>query len=114
MLLGLGRAATMEVKGTARRNAFLAVVLGVLIVTIPLALTGLRIAADAKAELQSKEVVGAWITGASFKIRGVQAADDQFGAGIAGVIALIFGIILALSWAGPGMGLLFNRVAAQR
>jgi hypothetical protein len=77
MLLGLGRAATQEVKGTARRNAFIAVVLGVLIVAVPLAITGVRIAADTKAELQSKEVVGAWIAGTSYKIRDLQAAGDQ-------------------------------------
>jgi uncharacterized hydrophobic protein (TIGR00271 family) len=67
-LLGLHRAATVEVKGTARRNAFIVVVLGVLIVMVPLAMTGARIAADAKVELQSKEVVGAWINETGFKI----------------------------------------------
>jgi uncharacterized hydrophobic protein (TIGR00271 family) len=76
-LLGLHRAATMEVKGTARRNAFIVVVLGVLIVMVPLAMTGARIAADARAELQSKEVVGAWINGTGFKIRSLQAAGDH-------------------------------------
>jgi uncharacterized hydrophobic protein (TIGR00271 family) len=76
-LLGLHRAATVEVKGTARRNAFIVVVLGVLIVMVPLAMTGARIAADARAELQSKEVVGAWINGTGFKIRSLQAAGDR-------------------------------------
>jgi uncharacterized hydrophobic protein (TIGR00271 family) len=76
-LLGLHRAATVEVKGTARRNAFIVVVLGVLIVMVPLAITGARIAADARAELQGKEVVGAWINGTGFKIRSLQAAGDQ-------------------------------------
>jgi uncharacterized hydrophobic protein (TIGR00271 family) len=76
-LLGLHRAATVAVKGTARRNAFLVVVLGVLIVMVPLAMTGARIAADARAELQSKEVVGAWIAGTAYKIRDLQAAGDQ-------------------------------------
>jgi len=37
MVLGLGRAATHEVKGTARRIAFIAIALGVLIVAVPLA-----------------------------------------------------------------------------
>jgi uncharacterized membrane protein len=77
MLLGLGRAATLEVKGTARRNAFIAIVLGVLIVAVPLAITGVRIAADTKTQLQSKEVVGVWIARTSYKIRDLQAAGDQ-------------------------------------
>jgi uncharacterized membrane protein len=77
MLLGLGRAANLEVKGTARRNAFIAIVLGVVIVTVPLAITGIRIATDTKTQLQSKEVVGAWIAGTGYKIRDIQAAGDQ-------------------------------------
>jgi len=76
-LLGLGRAANLEVKGTARRNAFIAIVVGVLIVTVPLAITGIRIATDTKTQLQSKEVVGAWIAGTAYKIRDLQAAGDQ-------------------------------------
>jgi hypothetical protein len=77
LVLGLGRAATHEVKGTARRNAFIAIVLGVLIVAVPLAITGVRLAADTKTQLQSKEVVGAWIAGTGYKIRDLQAAGDQ-------------------------------------
>jgi uncharacterized hydrophobic protein (TIGR00271 family) len=77
MLLGLGRAATHEVKGTARRNAFIAIVLGVLIVSVPLAITGVRIATDTKTQLQSNEVVSGWIVGTTYKIRDIQAAGDQ-------------------------------------
>jgi len=76
-LLGLHRAATVEVKGTARRNAFIVVVLGVLIVAVPLAMTGVRIAADTRTQLQSKEVVGSWIAETAYKIRDLQAAGDQ-------------------------------------
>jgi uncharacterized hydrophobic protein (TIGR00271 family) len=68
MLLGLGRAATHEVKGTARRNAFIAIGLGVLIVTVPLSMTGMRIATDTRAQLVSTEVVGAWLAKTDYKI----------------------------------------------
>ena len=77
MLLGLGRAATHEIKGTARRNAFIAIVLGVLIVAVPLAMTGVRIATDTRAQLESTEVVGAWLARTDYKIRDIQATGDQ-------------------------------------
>ncbi len=48
-----------------------------LIVTVPLAITGVRIATDTKAQLESKEVVGAWIAKTDYKIRDIQAAGDQ-------------------------------------
>jgi len=77
MLLGLGRAATHEVKGTARRNAFIAIGLGVLIVTVPLAMTGVRVAADTRAQLTSQKVIGAWLARTDYKIRDIQATGDQ-------------------------------------
>jgi uncharacterized hydrophobic protein (TIGR00271 family) len=76
-LLGLHRAATVEVKGTARRNAFIVVVLGVLIVAVPLAMTGVRIATDTRAQLESTAAVGAWLSGTDYKIRDIQATGDQ-------------------------------------
>ena len=77
MLLGLGRVATHEVKGTARRNAFIAIGLGVLIVAVPLAMTGVRIAADTRAQLVSTEVVGAWLAKTDYKIRDIQTTGNQ-------------------------------------
>jgi uncharacterized hydrophobic protein (TIGR00271 family) len=76
-LLGLSRAATRETRGTARRNAFLVIALGVLIVTVPLAITGVRIAADTRAQLQSQEAVRIWLANTSYKIRDIQATGDQ-------------------------------------
>ncbi|MCP4428603.1 MAG: DUF389 domain-containing protein, partial [Chloroflexi bacterium] len=43
-LLGLGQAATVRVTGTARRNAYIAIAVAVLIVAIPLLATGARLA----------------------------------------------------------------------
>ena len=77
LVLGLGRAATHEIKGTARRNAFIAIALGVLIVAVPLAMTGVRIATDTRTQLQSNEVVSGWIAGTTYKIRDIQATGDQ-------------------------------------
>jgi uncharacterized hydrophobic protein (TIGR00271 family) len=76
-LVGLGRAATHEVKGTARRNAFIAIGLGVLIVTVPLSMTGMRIATDTRAQLVSTEVVGAWLAKTDYKIWDIQATGNQ-------------------------------------
>jgi uncharacterized hydrophobic protein (TIGR00271 family) len=77
MLLGLGRAATHDVKGKARRNAFIAIGLSVLIVTVPLAITGSRIATDTRAQVVSTEVVGAWLAKTDYKIRDIQASGSQ-------------------------------------
>ena len=76
-LLGLGRAATKNINGAARRNAFIAIGAGILIVAVPLAMTGARIAADTRAQLDSKEVVGAWLGRTDYKIRDLQATDNQ-------------------------------------
>ena len=76
-LLGLGRAATKHINGAARRNAFIAIGLGILIVTVPLAMTGARIAADTRAQLDSKEVVGTWLARTDYRIRDIQATEPS-------------------------------------
>ena len=76
-LLGLGRVATHEVKGTARRNAFIAIGLGILIVAVPLALTGVRVAADTRAQLVSTGSRGAWLARTDYRIRDIQATGNQ-------------------------------------
>lgn len=75
-LLGLSRAAMVEVKGPARRNAFVAVTLGVLLVAVPLWFTGVRIAEDAHTEGVSKAVAQGWVAGTRYEVQRV-AADEN-------------------------------------
>ena len=74
--LGLSRAATAEIKGPARRNAFLAIVIGMLIVAIPLTITGRKITADALAERESEAVVQSWVAGTEFEVASVRVDGD--------------------------------------
>jgi len=70
--LGLSRAATVEIQGPARRNAFMAIAIGTLLVAIPLAATGYKVAQDSLAQLQVKNVTQNWIGGTEFNLRGLQ------------------------------------------
>lgn len=70
--LGLSRAATVEIKGSARRNAFLAIAIGTLLVAIPLAATGLKVARDSLSQIQVKSITDSWISGTEFNLRGLR------------------------------------------
>jgi uncharacterized hydrophobic protein (TIGR00271 family) len=76
-LLGLNRAAMVTVTGTARRNAFLFIIISVLLVMIPLWLTGTRISEDARAEGMTKVVATRWLAGTSYEVRSVNANLDK-------------------------------------
>jgi uncharacterized membrane protein len=58
-LLGLGQAATTRVTGTARRNAYIVIGVAVLIVAIPLAATGARLAGQTIEQIQTRTIVEA-------------------------------------------------------
>ncbi|MCB0167422.1 MAG: DUF389 domain-containing protein [Anaerolineae bacterium] len=70
--LGLSRAATIEIRGPARRNAFMAIALGTLLVAIPLAATGFKVARDSLAQVQVKNVTENWIGNTEFNLRGLR------------------------------------------
>jgi uncharacterized hydrophobic protein (TIGR00271 family) len=76
-LLGLNHAAMVEVKGPARRNAFIVIIIAVLLVTVPLGATGGRIADEARAEGVSKTVAVHWVTGTDYEVQGVNAQQDD-------------------------------------
>jgi len=76
-LLGLNHAAMVEVKGPARRNAFIVIIIAVLLVTVPLGATGGRIADEARAEGVSKAVAVHWVTGTDYEVQGVNAQQDD-------------------------------------
>lgn len=75
-VLGLNSAALNEVKGTARRNAYTVVIVAVLLVSIPLILTGRRITEETITEIQTRQVAEAWAAGSGFHVRQVQAAGN--------------------------------------
>jgi len=54
-LLGLSRAATIVIEGSARRNAFIAIAIGVLIVTVPLAATGVKVTSSVITHIFKRE-----------------------------------------------------------
>jgi uncharacterized hydrophobic protein (TIGR00271 family) len=76
-LLGLSRAAMVKVTGTARRNAFLLIIVSVVVVMIPLWITGTRISEDARAEGMTKSVATRWVAGTGYEVRSVSANFDK-------------------------------------
>ncbi len=54
-ILGLNSAAMNEVKGTARRKAFAVIIGAVLLVMIPLGITGRQISTDTRTEIQTRQ-----------------------------------------------------------
>jgi len=83
-LLGLSGAAMVKVTGTARRNAFLVIIASVLVVMVPLWITGTRISEDARTEGVTKAVAIRWTAGSGYEVRSVNANLDK-------VVVLIIG-----------------------
>lgn len=76
-LLGLNKAAMVNVQGAARRNAFIAIMIAVLIVAIPLAATSRKVAQEARTEIISQEAATAWLTGTDYTVRQIRVLDDD-------------------------------------
>jgi len=76
-LLGLSRAALVEIKGPARRNAFSVILIAVLLVAVPLTITGRRMAEEARIEGASKVVTTQWVAGTDYEVQRVSAAQDD-------------------------------------
>jgi uncharacterized hydrophobic protein (TIGR00271 family) len=75
-LLGLTRAAMIQVRGKARRNAFALIVGATLLVASPLSATGQRITRDTLTEIRSRQVAVQWTADSGYRVRSVQTADD--------------------------------------
>jgi uncharacterized hydrophobic protein (TIGR00271 family) len=82
--LGLARATAGQLHGSARRHAFLAIAVGVALVTVPLAATGQAIARDAIAERQTREIARSWAAGSGYAVKQVQVVGDAAEVLIAG------------------------------
>lgn len=76
-ILGLNAAAMIEIKGTARRNAFILIILAVVLVAIPLVVTGQKITREAITEIQAQRVAVEWAGDTEYTVRQVRAAGDQ-------------------------------------
>ena len=76
-ILGLNSAALNEVKGKARRNAFALVIVAVLLVAIPLLLTGQRVSRNARTEIQTQQAAEIWAANSDFEVEGVRSNDDS-------------------------------------
>ena len=75
-ILGLNRAAHIEVKGTARRKAFIMVIAAVFLVAIPLVITGRQATRDAYTELQAQQAAQEWVGRSELRVRLVRATGD--------------------------------------
>jgi hypothetical protein len=75
-VLGLYKATTVKLSGHGRRNAFILLVLGVLIVAIPLTLTGRKIVRDVQSQIIVRQVANEWLTGTEFELRAVNIVGD--------------------------------------
>jgi uncharacterized hydrophobic protein (TIGR00271 family) len=82
--LGLGAAATRTLRGNARRNAFALIALGVVIVSVPLAATSVRVATDSWTQLRTAQVAQAWLEGTEYELRNVRVGGSEVTVLIAG------------------------------
>jgi uncharacterized hydrophobic protein (TIGR00271 family) len=76
-ILGLNSAALNTVKGTARRNAYAVIIVGVLLVSVPLILTSQRATQQAITETLSRQAAEDWAAGTDYHIRQVQSTGNS-------------------------------------
>jgi len=83
-LLGLARVATKTLPGHARRNAFLVVSLGVLLVSVPLSASTLKVTRETITEFHTSRIAKEWVKGSAYEVRSVDARDNEVRVLIAG------------------------------
>ena len=76
-LLGLGLAATQELHTRARRQAFVYIAIGILLVAIPLGLTSITVAKESFAEYKTRHLTQEWLSRTDFDIVNIEADGDQ-------------------------------------
>lgn len=77
VLLNLNKAAMVEVRGTARRNAFALIVAAIFLISIPLFATGQRVVQETYTEIKSRETAVDWLAGTEFEIRQVHVVGND-------------------------------------
>jgi uncharacterized hydrophobic protein (TIGR00271 family) len=76
-ILGLNAAARIEVRGTARRKAFALVIVAIVLVAIPLVITGRQATRNAYTEHQTQQAAEEWADKSEYRVRQVRAAGDS-------------------------------------
>ncbi len=76
-VLGLARASLVEVRGTARRNAYLFIAAAVALVSLPLIATGVRLSRDAEVQQHARQAAEEWLAGTDFTVRAVQVNGQE-------------------------------------
>ncbi|MCB0166267.1 MAG: DUF389 domain-containing protein [Anaerolineae bacterium] len=76
-LLGLSKASTQELTGTARRQAFIYIVIGTLLVSFPLAATSIRVGVDSLNELRTQQFAQNWLAQTDFELTKVNADGNE-------------------------------------
>jgi hypothetical protein len=67
----------VKITGTARRNAFLVIIASVMVVMVPLWITGTRISEDVRTEGVTKVIATRWAAGTAYEVRSVNANYDK-------------------------------------
>jgi len=83
-LLGLGRVAKKDLQGNARRNAFVVVAVGLLLVSVPLAITTATVARETLTEFQVAEIARSWASESEYEVRRVDVKGDVVSVQITG------------------------------
>jgi uncharacterized hydrophobic protein (TIGR00271 family) len=76
-VLGLSAAATVKLRGRARRNAFVVIAAAVMLVTVPLAATSVALDGESRARRQAREEAERWLAGTDFAVYAVQTRGDS-------------------------------------
>jgi len=75
-LLGLSRAATVEIRGTARQKAFGLILVGVFLITIPLGITSRQVTRDTWTQFQVNQMANDWAKEERLDIRSVNVHKE--------------------------------------
>ena len=77
VVLGLSAARTGQLAGHARRNAFLAIAVAIIVVAVPLATTGARITLDSREQQVATNAARSWAGEAGLTLRTVIVDGDE-------------------------------------
>ena len=77
-LLGLGQAATADLDARRRRNAFYAIALGAMLVTVPLAATSYNTAQAGYAQFQATRSSQEWLQDSGYEVARVDAPSSDY------------------------------------
>ncbi len=77
LILGVGTTVVSQEQGRFRRRAFLLIVVGVVLVTVPLSLTAYQKVVSARENANATAVVEQWVAGTSYRVETVTLNDGS-------------------------------------